>query len=270
MALHVKDTALLEKFRDTLGVGSVNKTGKPIVVYRVESIKDLDIIIHHFERYPLATVKTLDYSIFKQCFEMIKRGEHLTEDGIVKIAGLKTFLNRGLSEDLAKVFPNIVPMPKPNFVFKGIPHPLWLSGFVSGDGSFNLKISSLASTSIGVRIQLRFGIGLHLREVDVIRGIASYFNFSPPIEFQASDGSTSIKYMSITSKSVVLSITNFSYIVDYIIPFFKKYPVQGQKALDFEDFTTVAEIMKKKEHLTTEGMASILRIKEGMNQNRPW
>jgi hypothetical protein len=111
---------------------------------------------------------------------MIKQEEHLTENGILKIIGLKTSLNRGLPDNLTEGFPNIVPIPRPDYVFKGIPDPFWVSGFISGDGSFNLKIGSSATTSIGVRTQLRFGITLHIRELDVIKGLAAYFNLLIP------------------------------------------------------------------------------------------
>lgn len=56
--------------------------------------------------------------------------------------------------------------------------------------------------------------------------------------------------------------------MDIIIPFFETYPIQGTKSLDFADFKKVAEILKKKEHLTLEGFNRILEIKAGMNRGR--
>jgi len=202
---------------------------------------------------------------------MIKQGEHLTEDGISKIIGFKFSLNRGLPDNLTEAFPNIVPIPRPGYVFKGIPDPFWVSGFTSGDGSFNLKIGSSATTSIGVRTQLRFGVALHIRELDVIKGLAAYFNLFYPIESKTLEISD-VKYknIAITSKAVIFNVTQFSDIVNIVIPFFDKYPIQGQKALDFADFKKVAEIMKTNDHLTAKGFEKILKIKEGMNQNRLW
>lgn len=57
-------------------------------------------------------------------------------------------------------------------------------------------------------------------------------------------------------------------IADKIIPFFLKYPIQGTKSLNFADFCLAAEIMKRKGHLTPEGLAKIQKIKEGMNTGR--
>lgn len=53
-----------------------------------------------------------------------------------------------------------------------------------------------------------------------------------------------------------------------IIPFFEKYPLQGQKYLNFNDFRTVINMMNQKLHLTPEGQEKIKVIKESMNRGR--
>ena len=53
-----------------------------------------------------------------------------------------------------------------------------------------------------------------------------------------------------------------------ILPFFKRYPIIGVKALDFADWCKVAELMKEKKHLTKEGLEEIYKIKVGMNKGR--
>ena len=63
-------------------------------------------------------------------------------------------------------------------------------------------------------------------------------------------------------------VTKFSDITQKIIPFFTKYPIVGVKALDFSDFSRVAELMQEKKHLTQPGLDQILNIKEGMNTGR--
>lgn len=63
-------------------------------------------------------------------------------------------------------------------------------------------------------------------------------------------------------------MTKFSDITEKIIPFFDKYPLRGSKAKDFSDFCKVVELMKKKAHLTDEGLNEIKKIKSGMNSLR--
>ena len=57
-------------------------------------------------------------------------------------------------------------------------------------------------------------------------------------------------------------------ITEKIIPFFKKYPLQGTKKLNFEDFCVVAFLIKSGAHLTTQGLEEIRKIKSGMNTQR--
>ena len=57
-----------------LGVGTITKDKLNTANFNVWSIKDIQIIINHFDKYPLVTAKHYDYLIFKQCFEIIKNG----------------------------------------------------------------------------------------------------------------------------------------------------------------------------------------------------
>ena len=78
--LHIKDIAILELIKNTLMVGKIRKNGQNSVQYIVESIKELQVIVDHFNKYPLVTEKASDSSflIFRQCFKIIKQREHLT------------------------------------------------------------------------------------------------------------------------------------------------------------------------------------------------
>jgi LAGLIDADG endonuclease len=101
--------------------------------------------------------------------------------------------------------------------------------------------------------------------------LAAYFNLLYPLASQSFEVSN-VKYRNITTrlKVVDFQVTKFSDIINIIIPFFIKYPIQRQKALDFEYFKKAAEIMKINDHLTVKGFEKILNIKEGMNYNRLW
>jgi len=63
-------------------------------------------------------------------------------------------------------------------------------------------------------------------------------------------------------------VLKFSDLTDKIIPFFEKYSLHGVKSLEYKDFCKVADIMKVKGHLTTEGIEEIYKIKAGMNKGR--
>ena len=52
IGLHIKDTPILEHIKDSLGVGRIYTSGTK-VYYRVEAFKELQVIIDHFDKYPL-------------------------------------------------------------------------------------------------------------------------------------------------------------------------------------------------------------------------
>ena len=75
-------------------------------------------------------------------------------------------------------------------------------------------------------------------------------------------------YSSVKSDIGDFRVEKLSDISEIIIPFFKKYPIRGIKAIDFQDWCKVAELMNTKKHLTPEGLDQIRKIKDGMNKNR--
>ena len=268
--LHIKDFAILELIKNTLMVGKIRQNGVNSVQYVVESIKELQVIIDHFNKYPLVTEKVSDYLIFKQCFFIIKQREHLTEKGLLNLIGLKSSLNWGLSLNLKEAFPNVALVSRPEYKFNGIPDPFWVAGFTSGDGSFHLNIKK-SDTNISNRVSLRFSINLNIRDAEVLKGLVNYFNTLnlPSTEVKVKLVQEN-KYVYKSNNTVSLAITKINELNGLIIPFFEKYPVQGLKSLDFADFKKVARMIVAKEHLTVEGLNRILEIKLNMNKLREW
>ena len=98
--IHIKDIAIFESVKNSFGVGNVRKNSNTTALFRVDNVKELQIIIDHFDKYPLIGAKLSDYILFKQCFELIKVKQHLTKKGLEKIVSLKYNINKGLTEEL--------------------------------------------------------------------------------------------------------------------------------------------------------------------------
>src|SRR5882724_3452010 len=200
--IDIKDIAILENIKDTFGVGKVRKNSSSTAVFRVDNIQELQVIVDHFYKYMGA--KFSDFLLFKQCY------------------------------DLIKVFPNIVPVARPPYNFNGIPDPLWISGFVSGDSTFCVSIEK-SNNKIGHRVRLIFGACLHIRDKALLIGIANYFNILEVSKQSDVDFNNNIlfgKYLYDSKKreNTLLQIKNYSDIVNKIIPFFNQYPILGVKA----------------------------------------
>jgi hypothetical protein len=122
--IHSNDLALLEKIKEYFGVGGITKSGKNLVQFRVSSLKDFtNVIIPHFDEFPLITQKRADYMLFKHIVEMLNRKEHLTPGGLQEIVNLRALLNIGLSDGLKAAFPDTIPVTRPTVEFSGIPDP---------------------------------------------------------------------------------------------------------------------------------------------------
>jgi hypothetical protein len=57
-------------------------------------------------------------------------------------------------------------------------------------------------------------------------------------------------------------------VVDTIIPFFERYPLEDTKKQDFMDWCRIAKLMADKTHHTSAGLSLIREIRNGMNQRR--
>lgn len=253
IGLHNKDLALLKQIQSFFGVGRILKQGNDATQFWVQSIKDLKVIIAHFDKYPLVTQKRADFELFKKIVEMMSKKEHLTHAGLQEIVNLRASINRGLSDTLTAAFPNTKPVPRPLVVYQEIKDPNWIAGFTSGEGCFN--ISSLNSSSHKSSVRWIFKITQHSRDAELIKSLVEYLDCGAYYPYGAREASDFV-------------VQRLSDINEKIIPFFEKYPIVGVKALDFADFCKVAKIMKVKGHLTESGLDEIRKIKAGMNRGR--
>ena len=172
--MHQKDRALLELIKTSLGVGQIYKHGRDSIVVRVGSVKDLLVIIDHFDKYPLITQKLADYILFKRVLELMNRQEHLTVlEGLNKVVAIKASINKGLSSAFKAAFPNIQPVARPLVPNQSIPHPQWLAGFTSGEGCFYISIGK-PSSSGGSAIRLRFILTQHNRDNELMGSLVEY------------------------------------------------------------------------------------------------
>lgn len=257
--LHKKDAEMLRNIQAYFGGIGVLRgecKGREKCVFVVNSLNQIITgILPHFDKYPLITQKRMDYLLFKEIILMMNKKEHLQAAGLQTIVNIRASLNLGLSESLKEAFPTTIPVVKRNFEGQEIPHPYWLAGFASGEGSFRVKIKNSSSHRIGFQIILRFTVTQHFRDEQLLKSFETYLGCG---SLTKRKGNFVVDYC----------VEKFSDLTDKIIPFFKQYPITGVKSADFNDICKVAELMKVKAHLTEEGLNQIRKIQEGMNRGR--
>ena len=202
--LHIKDIELLEEIK-----GYFNNKGYITIHgnyarYCIASHKDaLEVIIPHFDKYPLRTAKCADYLLFKQIILSMKDRKHLTSKGLQDIVNIRATLNWGLTPNLKLDFPNTKPVERPVLVkLTQRFMPLWFSGFVTGDGAFMIgKVFS-------------FSVGQHIKDSALIEYFKEVFKCGHFTSFK---------------NAKVFRVTSTVHLCTIIIPFFDKYPVRGDK-----------------------------------------
>jgi hypothetical protein len=114
LGLHTRDLPLLEAIKSYFGdIGSINKSGDNLLVYRVSSLKDLAVIIDFFSRYSLITQKRADFELFKRVVAIRQSGRHVILEGIQDIVNIRASMNKGLTEELKTAFPKTIPVIRP-------------------------------------------------------------------------------------------------------------------------------------------------------------
>jgi hypothetical protein len=156
---------------------------------------------------------------------------------------IRASMNKGLPASLKALFPNIVGVERSIISNQIIESPLWLVGFVDGEGCFYLK------TTKSKQVSLSFSITQNSRDSYLLNVIKDYL------------GCGIIEKVSTRPNEVNLVVYGLNDLVLKIIPIFENSLVT-QKYLDFHYFKEVSSLMLNKEHLTEKGLKKILLIKE--------
>lgn len=131
-------------------------------------------------------------------------------------------------------------------------NPFYVVGFVDGEGCFSITINKKSDKNPEVRlifeIELRGDDENILKEIQKVLQCGNIYR----LEYERyAKWQPHVKY----------KVSNFTDISSKIIPFFEKYPLQAKKQNQFKKFCLAAEIISRKEHLTSEGIERIIKIK---------
>lgn len=256
--LHNKDLYLIERIQAYFkGVGGIRVNKKDLSVnYSVTSLKDLiDVIIPHFDAYPLLTQKNADYLLFKKVVYLMEKKEHLTYEGLRNIVSIRAVMNNGLTDVLLENFTDLILIERPEVELKVIEDPNWIVGFVDGEGSFGIVIAEAPGVSTGYSVSQKFTITQHVKDHKLLESFAKYFDCG---------------WVQVNSKRPLayFHVSKFSDIYHKINTFFLKYPLESEKSKDFKDFLEASYLIKSQSHLTLEGLKQIRDIKLNMNRGR--
>lgn len=130
-------------------------------------------------------------------------------------------------------------------------NPWFLCGFIDGEGSFSCSLVKNKKTT-GWKVIVIFSIILHVRDIELLKKIKICLGVGRI-------------YISHTREAVVLEVQSIQSIL-ILIQHLDKYPLITKKHADNVLFKEIINIIKKKEHLTLEGLAKIIALKGSMNR----
>lgn len=110
-----------------------------------------------------------------------------------------------------------------------------------------IKTTKAKTTVIGYTVCLVYQIAVHPSDAAIIYSLKAFFN-----------GAGEILH---SKDSVTYRVSNFSDVIDYVIPHFDKFPLQSTKAVSYYLFKAVADLMVKGVHVTLPGYMEVLTYK---------
>ena len=91
---HKRDVEILHRIKQFFGFGKVTVNHGDRMEFRVRGLSNLNRLLEFFEASPLQTTKSESFTQFKKIIELMNRKEHLTQDGLQRIAHLASTMNQ--------------------------------------------------------------------------------------------------------------------------------------------------------------------------------
>lgn len=130
----------------------------------------------------------------------------------------------------------------------------YISGFVDGEGSFNVSLRKKQDYKIKWQVVLSFNVSQ--KDIFMLEIIKKYLDCGI-IKCRKKDGLFSY------------DVTNPLKIVENVIPFFDQFCfLSTNKTKNYLLFKQIAYLVANKEHLTVDGFRKVLSIREKLNLGR--
>ena len=129
----------------------------------------------------------------------------------------------------------------------------YLSGFCDGEGSFNVSLRVRKDHKLHWQVVLTFNVAQ--RDVTNLLLLQKFVQCG--------------RLQKRTDGVHYFVVTNYTQLIENIIPFFVRFPLQSVlKKKDFEIFRQATNIVNSGRHLTPEGFMEVVELREGLNEGK--
>jgi hypothetical protein len=139
-------------------------------------------------------------------------------------------------------------------------NPWYITGLIEGEGCFCITISKHKTKKLGFDPRLMFEVEMIIEDKLLLEKLQKSLDCGQiyVLNYERYGWRPHVKY----------AVKNVVDIQEKIIPFFKKYKLNGKKKKDFIFFCHAARMFSKGEHLTLKGINKLRMIQSKMNLRR--
>ena len=135
---------------------------------------------------------------------------------------------------------------------QGVNLASYISGYVDGEGCFNVSLSPRRTVLVGWEVRPSFSVSQNGDRAEVLTMLQQHFGCGT-IRPDRSD------------KTLKWETRSLEPITDRVLPHFRRHPLLSSKRKDFELFALICEAMARGEHRTVCGLNEIVRLAGQMN-----
>lgn len=132
--------------------------------------------------------------------------------------------------------------------------PYFVTGFTEGEGSFYVGILPKNLDAVAWEVRPSFSLSQHKRNKSIVYRLKDYFGCG---WIRPSKKDDTLKY----------EVRSLEDLTSKILPHFERYPLEGDKSRDFDNFRKVVRLMATARHLTNDGLIEIVNIVVHMTKN---
>src|SRR3954465_8749029 len=151
---------------------------------------------------------------------------------------------------------------------QGVDLASYISGYVDGEGCFNISLSRRPTLSVGLEGRARLVLGHKSRAGGEVRPSLFVSQNGDRAEvlslLQCYFGCGTIR-PDRSDKTLKWETRSLRPIIDRVLPHFRRHPLLSSKQKDFELFAAICEAMARGEHRTVCGLSEIVRQAGQMN-----
>lgn len=126
----------------------------------------------------------------------------------------------------------------------------WIIGFVDGEGCFHVSILRHPEMTTGYQVLPEFTVVQHERDKQILYALKAFFKCGVVRRNHGDRWCFRIRKLNC---------------LESLCDFFERHPLKTKKNVDFRKFRRIIQCMKRREHLTTDGLVKIIKTAMTMN-----